>query len=114
MVSIHAGMILASLSKATLKVYIKVICEFNEFVLSLHKSLCVFPTSPVHVGLFMSSLYKKGRAVSTIATKLSALAFWHSTYGQPDPTSHFMVRRLTGMKKTKPASSLKPPLTVAD
>ncbi len=54
-------------------------------------------------------------AGSTIATKLSALSFWHKIYYKDDPTTHFMVRRvLSGMKKARPGGSLRPALSVLD
>ncbi len=69
----------------------------------------------MHIALYMSHLYRKGIAPSTIATKLSAIAYWHQLYFQIDPTAHFMVRRiLYGMKKSRPSVSTRPPLTFSD
>ncbi len=54
-------------------------------------------------------------ASSMIASKLSALSFWHLMYFKQDPTSNFMVRRvLAGMKKARPGGSLRPPLSFTD
>ncbi|MCP3932381.1 MAG: site-specific integrase, partial [Bacteroidetes bacterium] len=108
-------MALASLAPSTVIAYNKIIEELKAFMLSLDDSICVFPVSGMHIALFMSHLYRKGFAPSTIATKLSAIAFWHQIYYKEDPTSHFMIRRiLHGMKKSRPSVSLRPPLTFAD
>ncbi len=100
-------MALASLAPSSLVAYDKVVVEFREFVLGLDFGLFNFPISPFVVAIYMSSLYRKGIASSTIATKLSALSFWHRMYYMEDPTSHFMVRRvLAGMRKSRPGGPL--------
>ncbi len=115
LVATTAEMALASLAPSSLKAYNKVVVEFKEFVLGLDFRLFDFPVSPFVVAIFMSSLYRKGVASSTIASKLSALSFWHRMYYMDDPTSHFMVRRvLSGMRKLRPGGSLRPPLTFSD
>ncbi len=68
-------MMLESVSPSTRRVYVKVIVEFQDFVKKLEVSLSRFPVSPMHVGLFVAHLFKKGQAPSSIATKLSAIAF---------------------------------------
>ncbi len=91
LVSTAAEMALASLSESTIAAYNKVIVEFKDFVLNLEESLCVFPVSEMHIALFMSHLFRKGIAPTSIVTKLLALSFWHQIYFKEDPTSHFMV-----------------------
>ncbi len=115
LVSTSAEMALASLADSTVRSYSKIIQEFKTFVLALDKSICVFPVSAMHIAIFMSKLYRQGAAPASIATKLSALAFWHQIYFMEDPTSHFMVRRiLLGMRKSRPVVSTRPPLTFSD
>ena len=94
MVDFAADMALKSLATSTSTSYNKVISEFKEYLSSLDESLCVFPASPIHIGIYMSHLFRRGMAVSTITTKLSALSFWHRIYWYEDPTAHYWVRRV--------------------
>ncbi len=104
-------MIFSSLAPAAQTSYSKVVNEFRNFVVSLDSGLNDFPVTLAHICLYMCHLYRLGRSPPTIATKVSALAFWHKVY---DPTDHFLVRRtLMGMKKAKPHFDLRPPLTLS-
>ncbi len=104
---------MASLSKSTFDAYSKIIREYKVFIQNLDSSLNKFPLSPTHIALYMSYLFRKGLSPATISCKLSALAFWHQVYGHRDPTSHFLVRRvLIGMKKTKPSTLTRPPMSL--
>ncbi len=102
LVDTAAEMALGSLAPSTITAYNKIVLDFKCFVKGLHESLWSFPVSSMHIALFMSHLYRKGIAPSSIASKLSALAFWHQIYFKQDPTSHFMIRRiLNGNKKSQ-------------
>ncbi len=80
-----AEMALGSLAPLTVLAYNKIVQELKNFVNGLHESLWSFPVSSMHIALFMSHLYRKGIAPSSIASKLSALAFWHQIYFKQDP-----------------------------
>ena len=60
----------------------------------------------------MCHLFNLGRSPATIATKVSALAFWHKVFDKPDPVDHFLVKRtLMGMRKRKPQHDMRPQLS---
>ncbi len=80
---------------------------------SLEPGLNLLPATPLHITMYMGVLFKKGLSPATIATKLSALAFWHKLYSPVDPTDHFLVRRtLVGLRKERPQMDPRPPLTI--
>ncbi len=99
------------MAPSTLETYNKVVNGFKAFILTLDKGLDVFPVTPAHVSLYMCHLFNLGRAPSTIATKISALGYWHKVFDKPNPVDHFLIRStLTWMRKKKPQQDKRMPL----
>ena len=72
------------------------------------------PVEMPQVLCFVAYLFDAGYSAPSIATHLSAIAYAHKMLGAPDPTEHFIVRKLlTGATKlsAKPDSRL--PITPA-
>ena len=86
--------------------------EFFGFCKSLGTGFGGFPANPGAVVLFVTHLFHKGLAPSTIASKLSALSFVHKLYSFPDPCSHFLVLKcLAGVKKSTNFGDSRLPIT---
>ena len=65
------------------------------FNVELGVSLTV-PVSVTNTGRFVTYLHLLGYAPSTIRTHLSAIAFVHKLQQLPDPSGHFVVKKLLG------------------
>ena len=71
-----------------------------------------FPTPANILVLFIVSLLDAGQAPTTMFSTLSAIAYFHKLYSLPDPTSHFIVRKIVlGASKLRPQCDLRAPIT---
>ena len=74
--------------------------------------IAVFPLDPVLLGLFVTHLFERGYAVSTIRMSGSAIAYWHKIRLLPDPsTSFIVVKALEGFHRLRPAVDSRRPIT---
>lgn len=99
---------MAKSSWATYQQAIKVLDKFrNDFGVAT-----TLPLQPVTMALFISYLFSKGYASSTVATYTSAVSFVHKINGFKDPADNFLVEKaLQGTKKLKPQVDTRLPIT---
>ena len=102
-----------SLTEASRKFYGHAFHRFKEFVLSNLGDVNPFPAESSAVALFVTHMFQSGFAAATIASHLSAISFFHKLFGFPDPTDHFVVRKLlAGVHKSNPSSDNRFPISL--
>ena len=70
------------------------------------------PATTNHVLCFVAHLFEQKYAPSSIASHLSAIAYAHKTLSVPDPTDHFLVRKLqSGAAKLAAKPDTRLPIT---
>jgi integrase len=75
-------------------------------------SLQVLPASSRTIVAFAARMFERGYSPATIASHLSAVAYYHKLYSDCDPTDTFIVRKLIqGARKLRPASDGRLPIT---
>ena len=90
-----------------------VIKEFQQFIITIDPSFQSLPASPYHVIYFISHLFNKGLAASTILSKMSAISYIHKLRFQRDIMSHFLIEKcLAGVKRLAPSSDQRLPITL--
>ena len=63
----------------------------------------VFPASTGVLATYIASLFSKHYAPATLITYMSALSYIHKLSGMPDPTQHFVIKKLlAGAQKLGP------------
>ena len=88
----EAGEVISgSLAPKSREAYNKVFQDYQKCVKSLGYSSIVL-NNPGLVVLFLSQLFKKGLAASTLLSKISALSYIFELQGGQDPTQHFLVQ----------------------
>lgn len=100
---------LAPATRHAYKLYWLRFCKFQ----STHNNLSheTMPANTNHIASFVSYLFLKQFSTSTILSHLSAIAFFHQCKGFPDPTSHYIIRRMIlGCKKSRPSSDARLPI----
>lgn len=113
LVNAAATLISSSLMDTTLVAYNNTLLQFHQFINKLHPAYRSFPANPGHIILYLTSLYIDGLAPSTIASRLSAIAYFHKLRSVPDPTSHFLVAKaMAGMRKLNPATDARLPISL--
>ncbi len=113
MVQATAKLVMASLAPQTLASYNRNLLHFRHFLLMLCPRYDPFPANPGHISLYVTHLYTFGMAPSTIATKLSSIAFVHKLYNKQDPTSSFIVTKLmSSLRKANPQKDMRLPITI--
>lgn len=66
-----------------------------------------------NICLFVSHLHHKGKAPKTISTYLSAISYVHKILEYPDPTSSFIISKLTaGAYRSRPSFDFRLPITI--
>ena len=67
-----------------------------------------FPASTGVLATYIASLFSKHYAPATLMTYMSALAYIHKLSGMPDPTQHFVIKKLLAgaQKPGKPDTRL--------
>lgn len=107
-----SSLIQASLSSQTRISYEKSFANLCDFLKSIDISANL-PINPGHLVLFISHLFNKGLASSTIISKMSAVTFIHRLNGFTDPSDHFLVQKaLLGVKKSCPTADVRQPLSL--
>ena len=107
------NLILSSLSVSSRGFYACVLDAFRVFVCSHLGKKCWFPANPWSLSCYIADLVSKGYAPSTVASHVSAIAFFHKLVGQDDPTSHFFIKRmLLGANKLHRTIDSRVPISV--
>ena len=105
-------LISSALAPTTTKTYNKTLEDFQQFVEELGV-VFTYPVNPGHIVLYMSRLFTKGFASSTITSKLSAISYAHKLRSKQDSTQHFLVQKcLLGIRKSSPSVDLRLPITI--
>lgn len=108
-----ANLLSAALSQSTVAIYHRAWQRFTTFSRSVSITPHL-PALPSTIALYISSLVSPpdNASPATIATNLSAIAYWHKLFNYQDPTSTFIVRKIMqGVAKTKQAADLRIPIT---
>lgn len=112
--SLATTFLLASLSEGTKSVYTKTMDNLRVFSEKNFPGVVWFPTSANILVLFIVSLLDAGQAPTTVLSALSAIAYFHKLYSLPDPTCHFIVKKIVlGASKLRPQCDLRAPITSA-
>ena len=110
--SLATTFLLASLAEGTRSAYTKTMDNLARFAGQYFPGGVWFPTSPNIVVLFIASLLEAGQAPTTVLSALSAIAYFHKLYSHPDPTCHFIIKKMVlGASKLKPQCDLRAPIT---
>ncbi len=108
-----ARLIMSALAPSTVAAYNRTLLHFRQFLLSLTPRYQPFPANAGHVALYITHLHLSGMAPATIVSKLSAISFVHKMCNRPDPTTSFLVSKLTlALKKANPQRDMCVPITV--
>ena len=79
---------------------------------SMNLQLSVAPVQIQLLALFISYLFNKGYAASTIASHVSAIGYIHKMNNFPDPTNSFFIQKLIySCRKLKPTKDFRLPIT---
>ena len=91
--------------------YARVLDSLRTFA---HHTLRVtewFPATPM-MTLFIIDLLDQGKAPASVLSSLSAIAFAHKLYDFPDPTTHFIIRKIIqDASKLHPQVDMRAPIT---
>ena len=93
--------------------YAKVWSKFCQFAISINH--VYLPASVPLVALYIAHLVSTPPIPkpSSLATSLSAISYYQKIAGSPDPTAHFLIRKLLqGVSKSNPSSDLRIPITI--
>lgn len=86
--------------------------KFHLFVASKLRKEESFPAQNSSVILYISFMVNQGYAVSTIASNLSAISFFHKLLEFNDPTNHFIVKKImAGAQKMHKKVDTRIPIT---
>ena len=107
------NLILSSLAVSSRRFYAHVLDTFRIFVCSHLGKKCWFPACSWSLSCYLADLVEKGYAPSTLASHVSAIAFFHKLAGQDDPTAHFFIKRmLLGANKLHKTIDSRVPISV--
>ena len=107
-----ASLLKKSLSKASLAAYKHTWKAYREFKLAHELKGPLVPVQLKHLTNFVSFLFEKGFASSTIISYMSAISFVHKLLGIKDPLKSFVLPKLLqGIQKTKPRGDTRKPIT---
>ena len=109
-----AGALLtAALQPSSRKVYAQALTKYEQFARGKMGIQAWFPASVNYVALYIAHLINNGYAASTVATNLSALAYFHNLTDSVDPTCHFVIRKImAGANKLVKSSDMRLPITL--
>ena len=103
----------ASLSTTTCRFYHQVLDKFLTFTREQLRVGQSLPASRSSVTLYVSHLPRMGYAASTVASHLSALAYFHKILGFADPTDQFFIKKmLQGMHKLSKCGDTRYPISL--
>lgn len=106
-------LLLGSLSSSSRKLYKKALEKFHIFQVGKLRVNQVFPAHSSSVMLYIAHMINQGYAVSTIASNLSAISFFHRLLSKEDPTSNFIIRKImSGAAKIHKISDTRLPITI--
>jgi site-specific recombinase XerD len=109
MVPVTSKFIVASLAPGTRKIYAQAFLKLKVFALANFQGAW-FPTPVATLATYVSHRLAQGKAVASVMSILSAVAFFHKLLGYTDPTAHFLLKRiiLGATKLTKSCDSRAP------
>lgn len=101
----------SALAPSSRAIYAKVADQLRTFTLSHFDTPHWFPATPQHIIMFISDLLARRRSPATVTSALSSLSYLHKLYDAPDPTAHFLVRKIVlGASKSNPQTDLRAPI----
>lgn len=113
LVSLATTFLFASLAAGTRVAYANVMDRLRRFVVTLRPIRAWFPATPDTVVLFVVSMLDSGYAPASVHSSLSAIAYIHKLYSFPDPTTHFIIRKIMqGAAKLHPQADIRAPITL--
>lgn len=102
----------SALSTGSAKSYDRNLQQFNQFLISNGGNITKIPVDVRTIVTYVCFLFQKGYAHATILTHLSAIAYAHKIRGFCDPTTAFIVKKLTqGAARLRPSADLRAPIT---
>lgn len=104
----------ASLAKSTKQSYGQSISCYKLFhSLFYFKQHTLFPISVTKLANFIAFMVHKGYTAATIQTKVAGLSYVHTLKGYPNPSSHFLIKKiLKGCKKQRLRTDTRLPITI--
>jgi hypothetical protein len=103
----------ASLAPGTRKIYAKAFHKLKVFALANFQGAW-FPTPVATLATYVSNILAQGKAVATVMSTLSAVAFFHKLLGYTDPSAHFLLKRIMlGAAKLTKSCDSRAPVTVS-
>lgn len=114
LVNTSSSLLASALAPSTRYAYERTWTKFRQFAQSLNYSR-PFPATTATVALFIASLVSPPSRVapSSVASAISAIAYYHKIYSFEDPTSHFIIRKITqGLSKSHSSPDLRVPITL--
>ena len=93
----------AALDPKSRSYYDRIWKQFEQFCIKFHFPASL-PISETTLLRFISFLFDKGYAASTICSAMSALAYFHFGQGLSDPRSRNVQQALVGLKNLLPSS----------
>ena len=103
----------ASLEPNTKLVYKRAWSILKKFLIEHHLPL-VLPLVERSMILFISYLFERKYAASTIQTMVSAISYIHQLYGADDPSKKFFIKKmLQGSKKINNSVDIRMPITLS-
>jgi len=113
LVSLATTFLLASLADGTRIAYAKAMSKLRAFASSLQPPKCWFPSTTETVVLFITSMLESHYSPASVQSTLSGVAFIHKLYSFPDPTCHFIVKKIMqGASKLHPQCDIRAPITL--
>ena len=101
----------ATLTKSSAKGYARAWTLFDEFA-TTYGFISVAPVQIQLLALFISYMFNKGYAASTIASHVSAIGYIHKMNDFPDPTNSYFIQKLiNACRKLKPTKDFRLPIT---
>ncbi len=109
-----SSLVLQFLAPSTSQFYNSTLSQFYDFLINLHPGYNPFPVNAGHVGLYVTHLFNKGLAGSTITSRVSALSFAYNLFKCQNPCDDYLVTRLLKtIRKLRPQTDARLPLTPA-
>jgi len=103
----------AHMAPNTRRVYRRALDLYNLIINTFTPGHRALPLSPLQMVWFIAHLQLKGLASATIVSYVSAISFFHKVAVWPNPTSHYLVRKiLIGAHKLTGSTDSRLPITL--
>lgn len=104
------GLLHAAKAPATHQLYSQVWGKLKAF---LQEHDLAWPMDQNSLSLFISHLFSRKYASTTITTYVSAISYFHRISDHPDPSGSFLVKEaLNGARRLNPTTDTRPPLSI--